>query len=100
MNSVPPPTGLPLPMLDWSTATREQAQQYLRVLLDASGFRRGRGHVLPTPTEIGEALEDIIGLINARGWQTSVGPLALQMISRMLLAEFNRFWPLEGERQP
>jgi hypothetical protein len=92
-----------LPRLDWATASRAEAQQYLRDLLDATGYRRRRGATLPSVAELGEAIDSVAQVVNELGgYQTRAGLPAVQVLVRLAVADFNRIWPpmppVPGER--
>jgi hypothetical protein len=90
----PPP---PLPDFDWSDSNRDETRRYLYELVEAlTGQVPARGSLRPSRQEVGDALAATIATVNQHGWRDPQGgPRSLEITLRLILADFNQFWPRE-----
>lgn len=92
------PLPSPLPDFDWSNAERDETRRYLYELVEAlSGQVPVRGSLRPSRWEVGDALSSTIATVNRHGWRDPEGgPRSLEITLRLILADFNQFWPREA----
>jgi hypothetical protein len=79
-----------LPEFAWDQPyTREDARRYLRQLLTAMGYERGRGKLRPTLDELIESVAVAVRQVNRIGWSPDRQTAATVLV-RMVLSDFNQ----------
>jgi len=84
-----------LPGFDWSEPDRDETRRYLYELIEAlTGQTPVRGSLRPSRREVGDALSATVATVNRHGWRDPEGgPRSLEITLRLILADFNQFWP-------